>query len=83
MAGIFEHAVGIALAALGVYAALGCLFALLFVTRGVHQVDTQARNAPLGFRVIILPGVIAFWPLLMRRWIGGNPEPPVERSPHR
>ena len=83
MAGRFEHAVEISLLILGAYAALGFLFALLFVTRGVQRIDTQAHNAPLGFRMIIFPGVVAFWPLLLRRWLAGATEPPVERNPHR
>lgn len=83
MAGIFERAVEISLSALGAYAVLGFLFGGLFVTRGVQRVDTQARNAPIGFRLIIFPGVVAFWPLLLRRWLAGAVDPPVERNAHR
>ena len=83
MAGTFELAVEISLSVLGGYALLGFLFAVPFAIRGVERIDTQAHNAPLGFRLIIFPGVVAFWPLLLRRWLGGKPEPPVERNPHR
>ncbi len=51
-----------------VYAVLGVLFAILFVTRGVARVDPAARGAPLGFRVLIFPGVAAFWPWMLGRW---------------
>ena len=83
MVATFERAVEISVTALEIYVLLGLLFALLFVTRGVQRVDTQAHNAPLGFRLIIIPGAVALWPLLLRRWYQGLPEPPVERNPHR
>ena len=53
----------------GVYAAAGVLFAVAFVTWGVEQVDPAAKGAPLGFRLLILPGSVALWPLLLRRWM--------------
>ena len=83
MVATFERAVEISFLILGRYVLLGFLFALLFVTRGVQRVDTQAHNAPLGFRLIIFPGVGAFWPLLLQRWLEGSPDPPVERNSHR
>ena len=68
--------------ALGVYAGIGLLFALPFVTRGVERIDPGARGATWGFRLIVLPGVVALWPILLRRWISGSP-PPRERTAHR
>jgi len=65
------------------YAAIGLAFAILFVTVGIHRVDTQARGSGLGFRLIILPGVAALWPLLLSRWVRGVSEPPVESNAHR
>jgi len=67
---------------LSVYAVTGFLFASIFVVRGVQQVDSEAQGAGIGFRLLILPGVAAFWPMFLRRWIRGV-EPPVERNPHR
>lgn len=54
---------------LTVYAALGVLFAIAFVGTGIKKVDPVARDSGLGFRLIILPGVVALWPLLAVRWI--------------
>ena len=42
----------------------GAVFAVAFVTRGIHRVDPVAEHAPVGFRLIVLPGVAALWPLL-------------------
>ena len=68
---------------LGVYAGLGVAFAIPFVVRGAGRVDESARDGTLGFRVLIFPGVVAFWPLLAKRWASGRDNPPAERNPHR
>lgn len=52
-----------------VYALIGVAFALLFVTTGIHRVDPGAEGSGAGFRLIVLPGVAALWPLLLMRWI--------------
>ncbi len=54
------------------YAALGGLFAIAFVSKGVVTVDAGARDAGIAFRLIILPGVVALWPVLLRQWIRGR-----------
>jgi hypothetical protein len=64
------------------YAAIGILFASVFVFRGVQQVDSEAQGSGVGFRLLIMPGVTAFWPIFLRRWIRGI-QPPIERNPHR
>ena len=51
------------------YAALGLLFAILFVSVGVSRVDPVAKGSSIGFRIVILPGVAALWPLLLGRWL--------------
>lgn len=58
----------IVLHAVLLYVVTGLLFGLVFVTRGVGRMDAQAREAGWGFRAIILPGVVALWPLLLMRW---------------
>jgi hypothetical protein len=67
----------------GIYAAVGVVFAVPFVLRGAGRVDAAARGGSWGFRVLILPGVAALWPLLARRWLAATGAPPVERNPHR
>jgi len=69
--------------ALYAYTTLGVAFALAFVTVGVKRIDSQAIGSSVGFRVLIFPGSVAFWPLLLRRWVSGKEEPPDERNPHR
>jgi hypothetical protein len=54
---------------LGVYAAAGAVFAVVLLTAGIERIDSQARGAGIGFRLIVFPGVAALWPVLLRRWI--------------
>ena len=55
--------------ALTAYSAAGFVFAAVFVVAGVAKVDPVANGAPIGFRLIILPGVAALWPLMLTRWL--------------
>jgi hypothetical protein len=68
--------------ALGAYAALGAVFAIAFLARGIERLDPGAHASGWGFRLIVLPGVVAFWPLLLRRWLAGSGLP-VESNAHR
>lgn len=68
---------------LTLYAGLGTLFAIPCVWFGVQRLDSEARGSGIAFRLLILPGVAAFWPLFLRRWTTGVKEPPIERNPHR
>ena len=54
---------------LSAYGLFGLLFGLCFVTAGVSRLDPMAKGTGLGFRLLILPGVAAFWPLLFYRWL--------------
>ena len=65
------------------YAGLGLLFAMPFVWFGVQRLDSEAQGSGIGFRLLITPGVAAFWPMFLYRWARGTVEPPVERNPHR
>ncbi len=51
------------------YLACGLGFGAAFVTCGVARVDAAAHGASLGFRLIILPGVVALWPVLALQWV--------------
>ncbi len=53
---------------LGAYAMLGAIFAIAFVARGIGSVDPVAKDSSVGFRLIVFPGVVALWPLLLRAW---------------
>lgn len=80
---MFETLAKIFVYALGIYAGLGLIFAVLFVWIGVQRLDSEAQGSGIGFRLLILPGVAAFWPMFLRRWAQGIAEPALEKNPHR
>jgi hypothetical protein len=43
-----------------------------FIIKGVSKIDEDAPGSSIGFRVIIIPGVIVFWIVLLRKWIKMN-----------
>ena len=59
--------------ALTAYGLTGAVFAVAFVMMGIQRVDSVAEHAPLGFRLIVLPGVAALWPLMLVRWLRAVP----------
>lgn len=56
------------IAIVAVYLGVGLPFALAFVMRGADRIDHTARGSSIGFRIIILPGVVALWPLMVMKW---------------
>lgn len=58
--------------ALEAYLGLGLLFGLVFVVRGVERVDPSAHGGTWGFRLLIVPGCAALWPLLAWRLLCGR-----------
>jgi hypothetical protein len=71
------------LIAVSAYLAVGLAFALPFTCIGAQKIDPQATRGSWGFRLLILPGAIALWPLLLRRWAFGIKSPPEEGNSHR
>jgi hypothetical protein len=56
------------LLAVGGYVLAGLLFGLAFVFAGVVRIDPAARGTSAVFRLLILPGAVALWPLLATKW---------------
>jgi hypothetical protein len=67
---------------IGLYAGLGILVALWLEIRGLGRLDEGAEGAGIGLRLLLFPGLVAFWPVLLVRTIRGV-GPPNERNPHR
>ncbi len=65
------------------YLAVGLAFGIPFVTRWAGRVDPAARSGTAGFRVLILPGSVLLWPLLLSRLARRVAIPPEERNAHR
>ena len=70
------------LSLLGIYLTIGFLFAIPFAFVGAKKVDPSAVEGTWGFKLLIIPGSMVFWPLLMCRWLLQKPQP-EECSAHR
>jgi len=56
----------ILLGALLLYIAVGLMIAVAFVVSGVTRV--QPAPVTLGARILLLPGALALWPIVLSRW---------------
>ena len=54
---------------LGLYLFLGFLFTPFFILLGLNKIDEDVRGSSFWFRMIIIPGCLVFWPLLLRKWV--------------
>lgn len=68
---------------IGIYLSVGLVFAIGFVCFGAGRVDPHAKAGTWGFRLFIIPGAAALWPLLLSRWVRGVHEPPEQCDAHR
>jgi hypothetical protein len=50
------------------YVICGVLFTIFFQVWGLKKIDEDVPGSTWGFRVIIIPGCIALWPVLMKKW---------------
>ena len=55
-----------------IYLVAGLVFAIPFVIKGVTKIDEGAKGSTWGFRIIIIPGTIVFWPVLLKKWMKEN-----------
>jgi hypothetical protein len=79
---MLESLVGVAVSIVGLYLAIGLVFAIAFAFNGVNRIDPAARKSTVGFRLLIIPGSTAIWPLMLGRWRRGTP-PSEEHNSHR
>jgi hypothetical protein len=56
------------LAAIGIYALVGVVTALAFVTFGVTKVLPHPVPVTVGARILLLPAAAALWPYVLFRW---------------
>ncbi|HEY6975296.1 MAG TPA: hypothetical protein VH396_03340 [Chitinophagaceae bacterium] len=61
--------VQILLIIVSIYLACGFVFMIPFIIKGADIIDEGAHGSSIGFRIIIIPGTIVFWPILFRKWI--------------
>lgn len=64
---MIETIANIVLLALGLYLAIGIVFYAFFINKGVHKIDSDVKSAPLLMKLLIAPGTIALWPVLLKK----------------
>ena len=52
-----------------IYLLGGVLFVIPFLMNGLEKIDEGAHDSTIGFKIIIIPGVIVFWPVLLSKWM--------------
>ena len=50
------------------YLAFGLAFAVWFQALGWTRIDASAAGGGIGFRLLITPGLVLLWPLLLMKW---------------
>lgn len=55
----------------GVYLLLGVFAGGYLAFVGVNRIDRNAAGGSIWFRVLVLPGLVALWPLVLARVFGG------------
>ena len=71
-----EAAVAITFSVLGFYVLIGLIFYFPFVFNGMKKIDEGAKDTPLGFKMLILPATLVFWPVLLKKWITSPSQTP-------
>lgn len=62
---------GLIVAGVGVYLALGAVFAVAWITVLAGRIDPGAKGAGIGFRLVIAPAAALLWPALLLRVFRG------------
>ncbi len=67
---------------LGVYLALGMIAATTLHLGGLRSIDPATSGTGISFRILITPGLIALWPILILRWRAarGGAVPPLDQD---
>ncbi|MCZ4316413.1 hypothetical protein O4H66_23675 [Comamonadaceae bacterium G21597-S1] len=63
----------IVLLVLAAYAAMGLLVACAMLAGGLRRLDAAAAAAPWHVQCLFVPGIVALWPLVLRRARGRRP----------
>jgi hypothetical protein len=63
------------LALIGAYLALGIPVGIAFIARGVDRIDPAMGSSPKRVRLVILPGAVALWPILLVKWVRAPKHP--------
>lgn len=52
----------------GIYLLIGLFFCFAFFGKGIQSIDEGAKEAPIFMKILIFPGTVALWPVLLAKW---------------
>jgi hypothetical protein len=64
-----ENIISIVINIIGIYLALGFVFSLVFMWKGLAKVDESVKGSGWFFKVLIFSGMVAFWVLFLNKWL--------------
>ena len=50
------------------YFSAGIAFCVFMLIKGIERMDPNAKSTGIGFKLLIIPGLVAFWPVLWKKW---------------
>lgn len=59
-----------------VYLSLGAMFSIPFLVTWIHRLHEATHESGLAFKLMILPGCIIFWPVLLKKYWKSNSAKP-------
>jgi len=62
------NVVSLILIIIGVYLLVGLVFCVALLIIGLPDMDPSTRKSGFGFKLIIVPGILVFWPILWKKW---------------
>ena len=54
------------------YLGLGLIFSIWFVFAGVNRVDTGMQGVKWIMRLMLIPGTMALWPLMLKKYLNAR-----------
>ncbi|MFN0128138.1 MAG: hypothetical protein ACKV19_15790 [Verrucomicrobiales bacterium] len=79
---MIENLFAVLLDVVAAYVACGLVVAVLFLARWYKTFDPSAIGGTWGFRVLIVPGVVALWPVILAKVLrvrrSGSAQGPAE-----
>lgn len=60
------------LIAIATYLLAGAVFTIIFQLKGLSKIDEGVHGSSWGFRIIIIPGCIVFWVVLLKKWMNAE-----------
>ena len=54
---------------LAIYFAAGLIASIFLLWKGIHHIDPSTEGSGLGFKLLMLPGLLLFWPSFLIKWL--------------